>query len=90
MVESAVGREAARFRRIGGRREPLRVVSFCIKVLVVLFPLPTAFLTDAPPEMKLAGVYVTLVTLGLFLALADVAGSVRRLAEAMDQQRRGS
>jgi len=72
----------ARSRQIGGRREPLRVVSFCIKALVVLFPVSAAFLTGAPPELKWAGVYVTLVTLGLFLALAEIAGSVRRLAEA--------
>ena len=82
MVESALGCEMARSRQIGGRREPLRVVSFCIKALVVLFPVSAAFLTGAPPELKWAGVYVTLVTLGLFLALAEIAGSVRRLAEA--------
>ncbi len=90
MVESAVEREVTGSRQIRGCREPLRIVSFCIKALVVLFPVPTAFLTGAPPEMKLAGIYVTLVTLGLFLALAEVAGSVRRLAEAMDQRHHGS
>ncbi len=90
MVESAIGCEIARSRQTGGRREPLRIVSFCVKAMVVLFPLPTAFLTGAPPEMKLAGVYCTLVTLGLFLALAEVAGGVRRLAETVDRPRQGS
>ena len=90
MIESAVGCETARSRQIGGRLEPRRIVSFCIKALVVLFPVPAAFLTGAPLEVKLAGVYVTLATLGLFLALAEVASSVRRLAEAVDRQRHGS
>jgi hypothetical protein len=72
---------------MGGRREPLRIVSFCIKALVVVFPVPAAILSGAPLEMKLAGAYVTLVTLGLFLALAEVGGSVRRLAEVVDRQR---
>jgi hypothetical protein len=40
--------------------------------------------------MKLAGVYVTLVALGLFLALAEVAGTVRRFVEVVDRQRHGS
>jgi cell division protein FtsX len=53
---------------------------------VVLFPLPAALLTGAPPEMKLAAVYVVLVSLALFLALAEVGQSVRRLAEAVDRQ----
>jgi hypothetical protein len=90
MVESAVGREIAGSRPAGGCREPLRIVSFCIKALVVLFPVPAAFLSGAPLEMKLAGVYATLVTLGLFLALAEVAGSVRRLAEVVDRPRPAS
>ena len=90
MAESAVGCEMGRPRQAGGRRKPLRIVSFCIKAVVVLFPVPAAIFTGAPPEMKLAGIYVTLVTLGLFLALAEVTGSVRRLAEAADGQRHGS
>jgi hypothetical protein len=90
MVESAAGREVARSRQTGGRREPLRIVSFCVKALVVLFPVPAAFLSGAPLELKLAGAYVTLVTLGLFLALAEVDGSVRRVAEAAHRQRHTS
>ena len=42
MVESAVGCEVARPRQIGGRRDPPRIVSFCTKALVVLFPVPAA------------------------------------------------
>ncbi len=90
MAESVLACEIGRSRQLGGCREPLRIVSFCIKALVVLFPVPAAFLTGAPPEMKLAGVYVTLVTLGLFLALAEVGSSVRRLAEAVERERHGS
>jgi len=90
MVESALERETGNSRQIGQRCNPLRVVSFCVKALVVLFPVPAAFLTGAPPEMKLAGVYVAFLTLALFLALAEVAGSVRRLAEAADRQNRSS
>ncbi len=90
MVASAVECEVARSRQTGGRREPLRIVSFCIKALVVLFPVPAAFLTGAPPEIKLTGVYVTFLTPALFLALAEVGGSVRRLAEVVDRQRHAS
>ncbi len=90
MAEPVLTREVGGSRQIGGRRSVFPVVSFLVKVAVVLFPLPTAFLTGAPPEMKLAGVYCTLVTLGLFLALAEIGGSVRRLAKAADRQGHGS
>ncbi len=90
MTESVLDREAAGSRRTGGLGELLRIVSFCIKATVVLFPVPTAFLTGAPPEMTLAAVYCTLVTLGLFLALGEIAGNIRRLAEAVDRQGRAS
>ncbi len=90
MAEVAPASEVGHSRQVGKGRNPLQVVSFCIKALVVLFPIPAAFLTGAPPEMKLAGVYAMLVTLGLFLALAEVGGGVRRLAEAVDRQRHGS
>ncbi len=87
MAESVLAGEVGSSRQVGTRCSPLRVISFCVKAAVVLFPVPTAFLTGAPPEMKLAGVYGTLVALGLFLALAEVAGGVRRLADAVDRQR---
>jgi len=86
MAEPVPAREAGSSRQIGGRRNPLRVVSFCIKAVVVLFPLPAAFLTGAPVEVKLAGAYATLVTLGLFLALSEVAGGLRRLADAVNRR----
>ena len=90
MAETALAREVGSSREVGGRGSVLRVVSFLVKAAVVLFPLPAAFLTGAPAEMKLAGVYCTLVTLGLFLALAEIAGGLRHLAETVDGQRRAS
>ncbi len=90
MAEPVVAGEVGSSRQVGGRRTVLRAVSFLVKAAVVLFPVPAAFLTGAPPEMKLAGVYCTLVALGLFLALAEIAGGVRSLAEAADRQRRAS
>jgi hypothetical protein len=90
MAEGVLACEIGSSRQVGGCRSVLRVVSFCVKAAVVLFPVPAAFLTGAPPEMKLAGVYCTLVTLGLFLALAEIAGGVRRLADTVDGQRRAS
>jgi hypothetical protein len=59
----------------------------CIKAMVVLFPLPAALFTGAPAEMKWAAVYVSFVTLALFLALSEIAGGVCRLAEVVDRQR---
>jgi hypothetical protein len=88
MAESAVERGTGNSGRIGGRRNSLGIVSTCVKAIVVLFPVPVALVTGAPPEMKWAAVYVSLVTLALFLALSEVAGGVRGLAEAVDRQRR--
>ncbi|MCX5646641.1 MAG: hypothetical protein NTZ17_18465 [Phycisphaerae bacterium] len=88
MAEFVAEREIESSRQIGGRHNALGIMSTCIKAIVVLFPLPTAFLPHTPIEMKLAGVYATLVTLGLFLALAEIASGIRRLAEAADRQRR--
>ncbi len=65
-------------------------MAFLVKAAVVLLPVPTAYFTGAPPEIMGAAIYCTFVTLGLFLALAEIAGSVRRLADAVDWQRLGS
>ncbi len=88
MAEPIPAGEVGRSRQVGKRGGVLRVVSFIVKAAVVLFPVPAAFATGAPPEMKFAGVYCTLVTLGLFLALAEIAGGFRCLADAVDRQRR--
>ncbi len=85
MAEAVLKREVGSSRQAGKPHYLFRTVAFLVKAAVVLFPVPTAFLTGAPPEMKLAGVYCTLVTLGLFLALAEIAGGVRRLADAVER-----
>ncbi len=90
MAEAVLAREVGSSRQVGKCRYPFRIVAFCVKAAVVLFPIPTAILTGAPPEMMAAAVYGTLVTLGLFLALAEVAGGLRRLADTVERQRRAS
>jgi hypothetical protein len=90
MAESAVERGTGNARPVREPPRALKVASTCIKAIVVLFPLPAALFTGAPPEMKWAAVYVSLVTLALFQALSEVAGGVRGLAEAVDRQRRSS
>ncbi len=85
MAEAVLSREVGSSRQVGKRHCLFRTVAFLVKAAVVLFPVPTAFLTGAPPEMKLAGVYCALVTLGLFLALAEIASGVRRLADTAER-----
>jgi hypothetical protein len=90
MAESALGSGIENNRQIDKRRNALAVVSLCVKAIVVLFPLPTAFFSGAPTEMKFLAVYATVVTLALFLALSEIAGGLHRLTEAVDRQRRSS
>ncbi len=67
-----------------------KAVAIVIKGIVVLFPLAAAFVTGAPPEFKVAGVYCSLVALGLFVALGEIAAGVRRVGEILEQQHRSS
>ncbi|MCU0918113.1 MAG: hypothetical protein MUC88_26655, partial [Planctomycetes bacterium] len=87
MVESGLGSEIEGARRSDRCGRTLGTLSATVKAVVVLFPLPAAFVSRAPEEMKLAAVYVTLLTLAVFLALAEIAGGLRRLAAAADRQR---
>ncbi len=72
----------------GWPRKSLRGVSLCLKAALILFPLPTALLTQAPPEIILAAVYATLFTAAGLLALWEIADSVNRLRDALGDQHR--
>jgi uncharacterized membrane protein len=80
----------ARPSQNGSRRKTLRIVSFCLKAALVLFPVPTALLTKAPPEIILAAVYATLFTAAGLLALWEIAAGLNDLGEALADQHRPS
>jgi hypothetical protein len=65
------------------RQKTLRIISFCLKAALILFPVPAALLTKAPPEMIFAAVYVTLFTAAGFLALWEIADGLSRLSETL-------
>ncbi len=67
----------------GWRQKTLGVTSPCLKAALILFPVPTALLTEAPPEIILAAVYATLFTAAGLLALHEIAAGLDRLAEAL-------
>ena len=70
------------------RQKTLRTVSFCLKVALVLFPVPVALLTNAGPEMIFAALYATLFTAAGLPALWEVTASLDRLNETIAHQHR--
>lgn len=69
-------------------RKTLRIVSFCLKAALILFPVPAALLTKAPPEIIFAATYATLFTAAGFLALWEIADGLNRLRETLADQHR--
>jgi len=74
----------------GWRGKTLRAISPYLKAALILFPVPTALLTDAPLEIILAAVYATLFTAAGLLALWEITASVNRLHEALFDPHRPS
>jgi uncharacterized membrane protein len=88
MVESGAGYGIENERQANTRRTVMKALSVGVKGIVVVLPLPLAFFSIAPPEVKMTALYVTFFTLAFFVALAEIAAGLHRVAETLERQHR--
>lgn len=90
MADARPPANAERPPQSDSRQKALKILSPCLKAALILFPIPTALLTEAPLEIVLAAVYATLFTAAGLLALWEIADNVNHLRDAMATQNRPS